>query len=77
VLADGQTITQVARDWGVSRQTIHGCEQLSYRFVATSDYAHAIRLESLINDRDFHKQDGRSLTQAQCPTRSSAGTVVM
>jgi len=24
VLALGQTITQVARDWGVSRQTIHG-----------------------------------------------------
>jgi transposase InsO family protein len=24
VLAEGQTITQVARDWGVSRQTIHG-----------------------------------------------------
>ena len=24
VLAEGQTVTQVARDWGVSRQTIHG-----------------------------------------------------
>jgi len=24
VVAQGQTITQVARDWGVSRQTIHG-----------------------------------------------------
>jgi len=24
VLADGQTVMQVARDWGVSRQTIHG-----------------------------------------------------
>src|SRR5579864_1839666 len=24
VLAEGQTATQVARDWGVSRQTIHG-----------------------------------------------------
>src|SRR2546426_11917243 len=24
VIADGRTVTEVARDWGVSRQTMHG-----------------------------------------------------
>ncbi len=25
VVADGRTLTEVARDWGVSRQTLHAC----------------------------------------------------